>query len=142
MTTAMWSWTTLKRQQSADLTAEKFWSAATVWNAKPHLLIKHLMGAELLVSESLSGEYSDVLASVAAIDLPPAAWVGDPTETFRRLCLTGGEDIQAEVWKLFTKKPVDWNDYFRLSVFGKSSSILKKSLNLNIRYNITLSMVL
>lgn len=96
-----------------------------MWNAKPHLLIKHLMGAERLVSESLAGEYSDVLASVSTKDLLPAAWVENPIETFRCLGLSSGEDVQAEVWKLFTKKPIDWNDYFRLSVFGKSSLILK-----------------
>lgn len=126
MTTVTWEWTTLKRLQSTDLTVEKFWSATNVWNAKPHLLIKHLMGAELLVSESLAGEFGDVLSSVATKDLPPATWVRDPTETFRCLGLSGGQDIDAEVWKLFTKKPVDWNDYFRLSLFGKSSPILEK----------------
>jgi len=84
------------------------------------------MGAELLVSESLAGEFGDVLSSVATKDLPPATWVRDPTETFRCLGLSGGQDIDAEVWKLFTKKPVDWNDYFRLSLFGKSSPILEK----------------
>lgn len=125
MTTTMWSWTTLKQLKSADLTVESFWSAVSVWNAKPHLLIKHLMGAERLLSELLAGEYGDVLASVATTDLPPSAWIGDTTKTFGYLGLSSGQGVQVEVWKLFTKKPVDWNDYLRLSIFGKSSPILE-----------------
>lgn len=95
------------------------------------------MGAEWLLTKSLTGEYGDVLASVAAADLPPSAWAGDPEETFEGLGLKVGVNIQVEIWKLFTKKPVDWNDYFRLSVFGKSSPYLK-SLNIRIKYNIVL----
>ncbi|KAE9534465.1 hypothetical protein AGLY_008555 [Aphis glycines] len=124
MTTTMWSWTTLKQLKSADLTVETFWSAVSVWNAKPHLLIKHLMGAERLLSESLAGEYGDVLASVATTDLSPSAWIGDTTKTFEYLGLSSGQDVQVEVWKLFTKKPVDWNDYLRLSIFDKQNNIV------------------
>jgi len=83
------------------------------------------MGAERLISESLAGEYGDVLGSVATTDLPPSAWIEDTTKTFGNLGLSSGQDVQVEVWKLFTKKPVDWNDYLRLSIFGKSSPILE-----------------
>jgi len=140
MTTPTWSWTTLKRLQSADLTADKFWSSATVWNAKPHLLIKHLMGAERIVSESLAGDYGAVLTSVTTAHLPPAGWA-HPTETFRRLGLTVGEDVRAEVWKLFTKKPVDWNDYLRLSIFGKSLPGLPIHIKLLEYYNIIIMLL-
>lgn len=103
-------------QATEDLTVDKFWSAVDVWNGKPHLLIKHLMGAERLVSATFGA------ASVNVFDLladRPASWVDNPSETFRELGLSDGEDVQVEVWKLLTKKPVDWNDYLRLSVFGK-----------------------
>lgn len=110
-----WSWRTLKRLYSTDLTADKFWSAVNVWNTKPHLLIKHLMDAELLVSDSLAGESSNIfdLLSNQAV-----CWVENPKETFQKLGLSSGEQVQIEVWKLLTKKPVDWKDYLRLSIFG------------------------
>lgn len=111
-----WSWRTLKRRQAADLTAEKFWGAVNVWSAKPHLLIKHLMGAERLVSSFLEGEPNNVFCLLAD---QPICWVESPTETFQKLNLNNGDNVEVEVWKLLTKKPVDWNDYLRLSVFGE-----------------------
>lgn len=111
-----WSWRTLKQLQATDLTADKFWSAVNVWSTKPHLLIKHLMDAEQLVSDSLDGESSDIFNLLSD---QPICWVENPTETFQRLGLSNGNQVQIEVWKLLTKKPVDWNDYLRLSVFGK-----------------------
>lgn len=110
-----WSWRTLKQLQAEDLSADKFWSAVSVWNAKPHLLIKHLMGAERLVSDRLAGNSSEVFDLLAE---QSASWVENPSETIRSLGLSNGEDVQVEIWKLLTKKPVEWNDYLRLSVFG------------------------
>lgn len=74
------------------------------------------MDAELLVSDSLAGESSNIFGLLSN---QPASWVENPTETFEKLGLCSGEQVQIEVWKLLTKKPVDWNDYLRLSVFGK-----------------------
>lgn len=111
-----WSWTTVNQLHDADLTDDKFWSAVSVWNSKPHLLIKHLMGAERLVSDSLFGDSTNVFDLLAD---QPVCWVENPPETFSRLGLNSGDDVQVEVWKLLTKKPVDWNDYLRLSIFGK-----------------------
>lgn len=110
-----WSWRVLKQQQTADLTADKFWSAVSVWNTKPHLLIKHLMGAERLVADSLADDSNNVFYLLAD---QPVCWIENSTETFQKLGFSNGENVQVEVWKLLTKKPVDWNDYLRLSVFG------------------------
>lgn len=111
-----WSWTVLKRQHTADLTTDKFWSAVSVWNTKPHLLIKHLMGAERLIADSFNDDLNNVFNLLSD---QPNCWIENSTETFLKLDLSNGEDVQVEVWKLMTKKPVDWNDYLRLSVFGK-----------------------
>lgn len=120
-----WSWRTLKELEVADdLTADKFWSAVSVWNAKPHLLIKHLMGAERLVLDTLQDDANDVFDLLAD---QPAFWVENSLETFQKLGLSNGPCVSVEVWKLLTKKPVDWNDYLRLSVFGKTNKIRKKS---------------
>lgn len=111
-----WSWTTVNQLHDEDLTVDKFWSAVDVWNSKPHLLIKHLMGAEQLVSNLIAGNSSNVFDLLTD---QPICWVENPQETFDRLGFNVGKDVQVEVWKLLTKKPVDWNDYLRLSVFGK-----------------------
>lgn len=111
-----WSWKVLKHLQATeDLTVDKFWSAAGVWNSKPHLLIKHLMGAELLVSDTLIASSNNVFDLLSN---EPASWIENPAETFQKLGLSNGEDVQVEVWKLLTKKPINWNDYLRLSVLG------------------------
>lgn len=111
-----WSWRTLKQLQAVDLTVDMFWNAVHVWNTKPHLLIKHLMGAEQLVSDSLAGDSSNVIDVFADLQI---SWDENPSETFQKLGFKSGDDVLVEVWKLLTKKPVDWNDYLRLSIFGK-----------------------
>lgn len=124
-----WTWKTVKQLKVSDLTADKFWSAVSVWNAKPHLLIKHLMGAEQLVSDRLTGDPLEVFRLLADL---PVGWVDNPTETFLQLGLTNGEDVRVEVWKLLTKKPVDWNDYQRLSVFSKCVRYAESVVKFNI----------
>ncbi|VVC34615.1 tRNA (uracil-O(2)-)-methyltransferase [Cinara cedri] len=111
-----WSWSVLKQQQAAEFTADKFWSAVNVWNTKPHLLIKHLIGAIRLVSGSFAEDSSKLFDLLAE---QPASLAENPSETFQKLGLCNGDDVQVEVWKLLTKKPVEWNDYLRLSVFDK-----------------------
>lgn len=116
-----WSWRTLKQLEVADdLTADNFWSAVSVWNAKPHLLIKHLMGAERFVLDTLQDDANNVFELLAD---QPAFWVENSLETFHKLGLSNGPGVSVEVWKLLTKKPVDWNDYLRLSVFGKTNNV-------------------
>lgn len=110
-----WSWRTLKQLQASDITVDMFWNAVNVWNTKPHLLIKHLMGAEQLVSDSLGCGSSNVFDILADLQI---SWDENPTETFQKLGFRTGDGVLVEVWKLLTKKPVDWNDYLRLSIFG------------------------
>jgi len=117
-----WSWRTIKKLPTADLTEDMFWSAIRVWNAKPRLLIKHLMDAEQLVFDSLAGDSSNVFDSL--VDQPDC-WIENPERTFENLGLSYGEDVHVEVWKLLTKKPVDWNDYLRLSIFGNGVHLIK-----------------
>lgn len=119
-----WSWRTLKRLQAADLTEDKFWSAISVWNTKPYLLIKHLMGVEQLVSDLLASDLSNVFDLLVE---QSDCWVENPKTTFENLGLSNGENVQVEVWKLLTKRPVNWNDYLRLSIFGKSEHYLIKT---------------
>ncbi|XP_050436661.1 probable tRNA (uracil-O(2)-)-methyltransferase [Adelges cooleyi] len=114
-----WFWRTLKRSQLAveDLTVDKYWGAVNVWNTKPHLLIRHLMGAERLFRCSLKADSTDLLSLVTDL---PVDWYEEP-DKLNRLGLSGGDDIIVEVWKLLTKKPADWNDYLRLSILDTSS---------------------
>lgn len=115
----MWSWRILKQfPVPDDLTCDKFWSAVSVWNTKPHLLIKHLMGAEQLVSNSLTDNWSNVFNLL--VDQPTSWWLEKPLETIQTIDSSCGGDVQVEVWKLLTKKPANWNDYLRLSIFGKN----------------------
>lgn len=123
-----WSWRTYKRLQASDLTEDKFWSAISVWNTKPHLLIKHLMNAEQLFSDSFAGDSSNIFDLL--VDQPDC-WAEKPEKTLELLGLSNGEDVRVEVWKLFTKKPVDWNDYLRLSIFGKSENLIKYVIKLH-----------
>ncbi|XP_050533398.1 probable tRNA (uracil-O(2)-)-methyltransferase [Daktulosphaira vitifoliae] len=117
-----WLWKSLKQSQilDYDLTVDKFWEAVNVWNTKPHLLIKHLMGAEKLFDVSLSDDVKDILSILSD---QPVTWYESPKNTLIEFKLNKGHDIQVEVWKLLTKKPVDWNDYLRLSVFIKKTCI-------------------
>lgn len=132
-----WSWSILKKLEVADdLTADKFWSAVSAWNTKPHLLIKHLTGAERLVLDTLQDDANYVFELLAD---QPAFWVENSSETFQKLGLSNGPGVSVEVWKLLTKKPVDWNDYLRLSVFGKTNNvrgeIIKNNLVLSLMLN-------
>lgn len=115
-----WLWKSLKQSEVLDynLTVDKFWQAVNVWNTKPHLLIKHLIGAEQLFDITLSDDIEDILSILSD---QPITWYESPEDTLNELKLNEGHDIQVEVWKLLTKKPVDWNDYLRLSVFCKCS---------------------
>jgi len=118
-----WSWRTLKQIPSMDnWTADKFWSAVSVWNTKPHLLIKHLMGAEKLFSYTLVGDMSEVFNLLTD---QPITWIENPTEMFQILGLNNGGDFEVEVWKLLTKRPVSWNDYLRMTIIGKHSYLNK-----------------
>jgi len=111
-----WSWRTLKQfSVPDDLASDRFWSAVSVWNTKPHLLIKHLMGAERILSNSCSDNWNKVFSLLVG---QSTSWSESPLETFQMLDLSCGGDVQVEVWKLLTKKPADWNDYLRLSIFG------------------------
>lgn len=111
----VWSWRILNRLQAVDLTDDKFWNAVSVWNAKPHLLIKTLISAERIFSESLAG--TSINAFDSLVDLS-CHWAASPAETFKDVGLSSGENIQVEVWRMLTKL-VSSNDYLRLSIFGK-----------------------
>lgn len=128
-----WSWRTLKQfSVPDDSTSDKFWSAVSVWNTKPHLLIKHLMGAERLLSNSLTDNWNKVFSLL--VD-QSTSWLKNPFKTFQTLDLSCGGDVQVEVWKLLTKKPADWNDYLRLSVFGKNINLNEPTVKFYISFN-------
>lgn len=110
----VWSWRILNQLQAVALTDDKFWNAVSVWNTKPYLLIKTLISAERILSESLAGSSSNVFDSL--VDLS-CDWAESPAETFNNVGLSSGEDIQVEVWRLLTKI-VGTKDYLRLSIFG------------------------
>lgn len=111
----VWSWRTLKKLPSEDLTADKFWSAVSVWNARPYLLIKQLISTKHILTESLADSSSDVFKSLADLSF---GWFVRPADTFERVGLSKGDNVQIEVWKLLTKTIIS-EDYLRLSIFGK-----------------------
>jgi len=123
-----WTWRTFKRLHAPDLTDDKFWSAINVWNTKPHLLIKHLMVAQKQYCNSFTGDFSYIFELLME---QPNCWVNKLERAFRHLDFNDGEDVQIEIWKLFTKNPSEWNDYLRLSIFGKSENLIKYVIKLH-----------